>query len=976
MSARGKKNQKPTTTLTVDIPEFRPEEVPNLASGTTADRFKWGNYEGTAAIRTALIDAHKIITTWKNNVFILPRNSIGKDVIKEMTRLLKLFNNKTPLESIAIYKLVVFLPLMLQKPHKESKNREHNQYLQKRMQWWKEGKLPQLVSECSEIQRRLKSSKQKEEAAIKGFTRLMLIGKVRQALKLVDSDSKVTGVHVMNDEIRANLQEKHPHPEPAQAHVLDNSQIPEVEEVVFEEINFRSVQNAAKDMDGSGGPTKIDADTWKHLLCSRVYGKLSEELADEIAVLAKRICKENIPSDYLKLLWECRLVALRKDDNGVRPVGIGETLRRIVGKCVNKALGNDVQLAAGALQTCAGMESGVEAAIHAMSTIFEEDQCEAVLLVDAENAFNRLNREVALHNIQRTCPPLFRYLHNSYKQPAKLHLGDGTFIFSEEGVTQGDNVAMAMYSVSSRKLIDSSRSAVKEVKQVWFADDSCGGSKIAKLRDWWNHLKDTGPAYGYFPKPSKTWLIIKSEEMLVAARQAFAGTGVQITASGERHIGAALGSPEFKEKYVKDKVDKWVADVMKLSEIAQEEPQAALSAYNTGLSQRWKFVQRTIRDISHLFDPLEDAIRQHLIPSLIGREVSDLERRIIALPYRYGGMGILNPTQTSDREYEASKAITAQLSTMIYHQQMDMSELDRETMEQTKLERRAVKEQWFRNEHEQISDVLNEKSKRLLEAAQEKGASAWLSALPIKRLGYVVNKQEFRDAVSLRYGWTIPDMPKTCGCGKQNSIDHLLMCSKGGYTIMRHNALRDCEAKLLREVCRDVKTEPALIPTVSEMMSGNIADRARADVSAIGVWSGSERTFVDVMVTHPTGQTNMTKPLNRVYKDCERKKKCDYNQRIIDVERGTFTPLIYTTTGGMGPECSRFNKRVAELIAEKRNEQYHEVIRHVRTSLRFALLRATLVAVRGIRGRDSSGGCDELDEISYNIVPHHIAYEA
>ena len=79
-----------------------------------------------------------------------------------------------------------------------------------------------------------------------------------------------------------------------------------------------------------------------------------------------------------------------------------------------------------------------------------------------------------------------------------------------------------------------------------------------------------------------------------------------------------------------------IADVMQLSEIAQEEPQAALNAYNTGLSQRWKFVQRTIRDIGRFFVPLEEAIRQHLIPALIGREVSDLERRIIALPYRYG----------------------------------------------------------------------------------------------------------------------------------------------------------------------------------------------------------------------------------------------------------------------------------------------------------------------------------------------------
>ena len=81
----------------------------------------------------------------------------------------------------------------------------------------------------------------------------------------------------------------------------------------------------------------------------------------------------------------------------------------------------------------------------------------------------------------------------------------------------------------------------------------------------------------------------------------------------------------------------------KLAAIANEEPQCVLSAYNTGLSQRWTFIQRTVEAISHLFQPLEDAIRNQLIPSIVGRHVSDLERRMLALPYRHGGLGIRNP---------------------------------------------------------------------------------------------------------------------------------------------------------------------------------------------------------------------------------------------------------------------------------------------------------------------------------------------
>ena len=99
-----------------------------------------------------------------------------------------------------------------------------------------------------------------------------------------------------------------------------------------------------------------------------------------------------------------------------------------------------------------------------------------------------------------------------------------------------------------------------------------------------------------------------------------------------------------------------------------------------------------------------------------------------------------------------------------------------------------VKEERFKKEHEEIFDLLEGKQKRLLMAAKEKGASSWLSALPIQRLGYAINKQEFRDAVCLRYGWRIPNMPKFCGCGEENSLDHVLICKKGGYVSMRQHS--------------------------------------------------------------------------------------------------------------------------------------------------------------------------------------------
>ena len=292
---------------------------------------------------------------------------------------------------------------------------------------------------------------------------------------------------------------------------------------------------------------------------------------------------------------------------------------------------------------------------------------------------------------------------------------------------------------------------------------------------------------------------------------------------------------------------------------------------------------------------------------------------------------------------------------------MNLHELDRERVQTIKTQVAAESEKALITKREEIAAALDPKSKRLLECAQEKGASSWLSALPLKRLGYTLKKQEFRDALCLRYGWRIPDMPAHCGCGAVNSVDHILICKKGGYVIMRHNALRDTEARIMQQVCSDVRVEPGLLETE--------AGNERPDVSARGVWSKYERTFFDVKVMHPTADSNMQKSLAGLYAEGEAEKKRKYNHRIINVEKATFAPLLFLTTGGMGPECSRVNRRLAELTSMKTGESYSLVIKHLRTRLRFALLRATLIAVRGVRGRWREDDELNVDEISFNLIP-------
>jgi len=123
---------------------------------------------------------------------------------------------------------------------------------------------------------------------------------------------------------------------------------------------------------------------------------------------------------------------------GLRPIGVGEVLRRIAGKVVMQIVKNDVTKAAGCLQTCAGQEAGSEASIHAMNEIFNENDTEAVLPVDAENAFNSINRKTLLHNIEFICPSIARFIYNCYIIPARLFIVGGKELKSLEGRCHGN----------------------------------------------------------------------------------------------------------------------------------------------------------------------------------------------------------------------------------------------------------------------------------------------------------------------------------------------------------------------------------------------------------------------------------------------------------------------------------------------------------------------------------------------------------
>ena len=162
------------------------------------------------------------------------------------------------------------------------------------------------------------------------------------------------------------------------------------------------VRRASIETKGAAGPSGMDTNLWQNYLHHEKNPSSTSDLREAIAKLARKMCTEGCK--YLQPFINNRLVPLKMHSNDVRPIGKGEVLRRIIGKCAMDIAKEDVQKAVGNLQVCAGQHAG--AAIYAMRELYNDKECEAVLLVEASNAFNTLNREAMMHNIGILYPTL------------------------------------------------------------------------------------------------------------------------------------------------------------------------------------------------------------------------------------------------------------------------------------------------------------------------------------------------------------------------------------------------------------------------------------------------------------------------------------------------------------------------------------------------------------------------------------------
>ena len=305
-------------------------------------------------------------------------------------------------------------------------------------------------------------------------------------------------------------------------------------------------------------------------------------------------------------------------------------------------------------------------------------------------------------------------------------------------------------------------------------------------------------------------------------------------------IWGFLGGSAARSSFVLGKVYQWVLDINNLSHVAISQPQVAYSALVKSLQQEWIYVRWVVPDCCSLFTELEEALLSSFLPAMFGCEISSLEQKLFSLSVH---LGLDLPTVSANSLYAACRHATEVIvSAIISATPFEPSAHD----DLVFVAQRHYQKQLDTNHEALFSEIcleLDPLHQRAVERARANDLSAWLSVMPIEKDNYDLTGQEFRDALAVRHRKPLLCIPPRCdGCSAPSSLDHFLICRKGGLIVQQHNEICHAISDLAALLWGQVKREPVVSEDGDD---GTLV----ANLGVHGVWSPQSEVLFDIHVT-------------------------------------------------------------------------------------------------------------------------------
>ena len=661
-------------------------------------------------------------------------------------------------------------------------------------------------------------------------------GDFRGAVRIACSQDSLAP---MSEETLSSLRAKHPRQSDGSclppAPQVDTLLMPLAEGEIMQAIRSFPCGSA-------GGPDGLRP---QHLvdLTSASAERGGRELISALSSFIHHVLEGHTPSSIQPVFFGANLIALNKKEGGIRPIAVGNTLRRLASKCACPHILSSLEVSLAPRQLGYGTPMGSEAAVHAARCYLESMSTSSnklMLKLDFRNAFNSLRRDKMLFSVSELAPTFYQYILSSYGKPSCLYCGDH-IIQSAEGVQQGDPVGPLLFCLSIHQLVSKLQS---ELVLFYLDDGTIAGSLQDVLADL-RLIEFEASKLGLELNHSKSEVITDQPSVQEAMLSEVPGLRT-VSCSQATLLGSPIGDIECINTCILSKVDLLKVMGERLSLLCSHD--ALILLRHSFSLPKVLYILRTAPCFlsCHLqsFDDVLRSILSLIVNVPLGSDSAWLQA---SLPVKAGGIGIRRSTQLAPSAYLASAAGCSDLVQQIlppylshnvghshyyeaalslwaenhsYSPPSQPSASRQRVWDAPKIEA-SIQSLWDLA----ISDVA--KARLLAVSCAESGA--WLNALPLSSIGLRMDDDVVRIAVGLRLGLPLCSAHTCSGCGGDVLEDgiHGLSCrySRGRHS--RHAALNDIVKRSL---------DAAKIPSHLEPSGLYRADGKRPDGASVVPW--------------------------------------------------------------------------------------------------------------------------------------------
>ena len=696
---------------------------------------------------------------------------------------------------------------------------------------------------------------------------------------------------------------------------------------------------------------------------SHLQDVLRKETASSVALLhsldrfSAWCLQGKVPPDMAPFLCSARLIALRKPDCtaqnlSLRPIAVGEVLRRIVSKVAcGSAPGRVGQEYLRPIQCGVGVPGAAECVGQAVQRLTQHPPSSDWVLFQADiiNAFNMVSRQAILEEVSAQAPPLLPWTRTCYGSHSHLVL-DGVLLPSARGVQQGDPLAPFLFALAIHPVVAKLPALPLN---SWYLDDgtiACPVSQIPLILD---HLHQGFSQLGLSLNPRKCFLwgpglhpgdhlsnpalptALASHSLLssIPLLPFHPGTGVRVLGVPVEHPATSTFRTHFLDVMV-DQLEH-VTDLLGL--LGQPVWQYHMLVKSLDAC-KFFFVLRSINS-SPCRTPLHRAstVLRRALGDILGvSSVTDPTWLNAQLPTRLGGIGLKDPAILADAARLSGiltfhsvaprlgfgdcpgglsddfPSVCQGLAHWLGESFEPLAPWLRSPPLASSIDRPYLKQSWWSDHLQQavrrsLPPVSTTRDACRLQLQQSLHSSAWLAAVPHKGVPSLLTASEFRTTLRWWLGLPLcaPAAPLLCPlCGEAADVygDHWLCCSSSLLT-RRHNSLRDYLAQFLRTNGFPCSTEVT------------IGGKERpADVALEGF--ESRPLAMDLTISHPLKPSAARDPdtVGRYLRRREEEKLNKYSS-LCATAGWVFQPVALHPFAGTGPLTSAFLDRLIRRVA-------------------------------------------------------------